>query len=85
MLRSMIAIAVLLVPLAGTALAGNGQNKADESLVTLDLRLVNGKLLYLDENLQVWEEANGAKGLQRAKMAMSAAYVKEPDARASGP
>lgn len=79
---SMIALGVLFVPLMGTAVAGGG---VDESLLWLDLRPIDGPLLYLAADGSLWEEVNGAKGLQMAKTDYKPYVTKDPDARFSGP
>lgn len=79
---SMIALGVLFVPLMGTAVAGGG---VDESLFALDLRPAGGPLIYVGYDGTLWEEVNGAKGLQMAKTDYKPYVTKEPDARFSGP
>jgi len=73
---SLIALALIAVPLAGTATAGNG--KVDSSLVWIDLTPVGGPFLYLSEDGQLWQERNDVPGLQQSVMSFNG-DVRDPD------
>lgn len=75
---SMIALGLLLVPLAGTATAGNG---LDESIVWIDLRAAGGPLLYFGDDGGIWEESNAFDGLQMGYAPVGRGVVKEPDSQ----
>lgn len=79
---SMIALALILVPVAGASTAGD---KSDESMLKIDLRPLNGRLIYIAEDMTLWEEANAFQGLQKARTAIGPQNVREPDVRLSGP
>lgn len=71
-----ITLGALLLLSTSTATAGDGQ---DESLLQLDLEVLDAGVVYIAHDGSVWEEANGTPGLQSTQV-MFRTRVVDPDA-----
>ncbi|MHB8606560.1 MAG: hypothetical protein ACYDCK_15060 [Thermoplasmatota archaeon] len=75
----------LLLPVAGFAhgapVAVGQQNKADQSMLTIDLRAVGSGTFYVGNPnvLGLWEESGSYSGLQVARTDVGGGHVVEPD------